>query len=64
MDEVYRTQSIDIFRKGEYIATESSVQAGEDNIMDKLWHLKILLSGHSFGPEFCVVWPWKMPASG
>ena len=22
------------------------------------------LSGHSFGPEFCVVWPWKMPASG
>ena len=22
------------------------------------------LSRQSFGPEFCVVWPWKMPASG
>ena len=28
-----------------------------------LWII-LFLSGHSFGPEFCVVWPWKMPASG
>ena len=27
-------------------------------------HSLLTLSRQSFGPEFCLVWPWKMPASG
>ena len=31
---------------------------------DQVNRLQWFLSRQSFGPKFCVVWPWKTPASG